>query len=579
MAPAWNATAPLPLPLAPAVIVSHAALLDALHGQPPGAVTFTELVPPFGGSVAATALSEYVHPEPWLTVKVCPPIERVPDREAPAVAATLNATVPAPFPLAPPVTVIHEALLVADHPHPAAADTFTEPDPPVAGTLADPALNEYEHPEPSFTVNVCPAIVIVPDREGPALPAALNETVPAPLPLAPPVTVIHASLLVADHPHPAAADTFTDPDPPVAGTLADPALNEYEHPEPSFTVNVCPAIVIVPDREGPAVPDALNETVPAPLPLAPPVTVIHEALLVADHPHPAAADTFTDPDPPAAGTLADPALNEYEHPEPSFTVNVCPAIVIVPDREGPALPAALNVTVPAPEPLAPPVTEIQASLLAADHPHPAPADTFTDPVPPAAGTLADPALNEYVHPEPSLTVKVCPAIVIVPDREGPDVPAALNDTVPAPDPLVPPVTVIHEALLVADHPHPAAADTFTDPVPPAAGTLADPALSEYEHPKLCTTVNVCPAAVSVPVRAGPVLAATLNPTVPLPDPEAPDEIVIQASLLAAVQLQPVPETTLTDAAPPAGVADMLGADSAKLQVAPVERKFATVTRV
>jgi hypothetical protein len=39
----------------------------------------------------------------------------VPVRCAPVFAATLNATVPLPVPLAPEVMVIHEALLVAVH--------------------------------------------------------------------------------------------------------------------------------------------------------------------------------------------------------------------------------------------------------------------------------------------------------------------------------------------------------------------------------------------------------------------------------------------------------------------------------
>ena len=50
-------------------------------------------------------------------------------------------------------------------------------------------------------------------------------------------------------------------------------------------------------------------------------------------------------------------------------------------------------------------------------------------------------------------------------------------------------------------------------------------------------MNVWPAAVIVPVRADPVLAATANPTEPLPVPETPVEIVIQVVFEPAVHAQ------------------------------------------
>jgi hypothetical protein len=42
------------------------------------------------------------------------------------------------------------------------------------------------------------------------------------------------------------------------------------------------------------------DTVPLPVPLEPPVIVIHESLLVADQPQPDVAVTVTEADPPAA---------------------------------------------------------------------------------------------------------------------------------------------------------------------------------------------------------------------------------------------------------------------------------------
>ena len=65
-------------------------------------------------------------------------------------------------------------------------------------------------------------------------------------------------------------------------------------------------------------------------------------------------------------------------------------------------------------------------------------------------------------------------------------------------------------------------------------------------------MKVCPATVSVPLRCVvPVLAAALNPTVPLPLPLAPLVTVSHdVALLTAVQAQPVAAVTLVDPVPP-----------------------------
>jgi hypothetical protein len=74
---------------------------------------------------------------------------------------------------------------------------------------------------------------------------------------------------------------------------------------------------------------------------------------------------------------------------------------------------------------------------------------------------------------------------------------------------------------------------------------SDPAI-----PALCVTVKVCPAAVSVPLRAAPVLAAIEKPTVPFPVPLAPDVTVIKLALLVAVQPQVEVVITFTVPEPP-----------------------------
>src|ERR1044072_8253162 len=61
----------------------------------------------------------------------------------------------------------------------------------------------------------------------------------------------------------------------------------------------------------------------------------------------------------------------------------------------------------------------------------------------------------------------------------------------------------------------------------------------------CVTVNVDPAIVSVPVRAPPVFAATVNVTVPVPVRLRPLVVVVQLPLLVAVHAQLACVVTVT----------------------------------
>jgi len=157
------------------------------------------------------------------------------------------------------------------------------------------------------TENVCPAIVSEPLRWVPlGLAAALNPTVPVPLPLAPLVTVSHDVLLLTPvHAHPANAVTVVEPVPPAAATdwLAGSRAN-VQAVAACVTENVWPPMTIDPVRElvlgfG----EALKATVPLPLPFAPLVTVSHELLLLTlVHAQPAGAVTLVEPVPPPAET-------------------------------------------------------------------------------------------------------------------------------------------------------------------------------------------------------------------------------------------------------------------------------------
>jgi hypothetical protein len=67
----------------------------------------------------------------------------------------------------------------------------------------------------------------------------------------------------------------------------------------------------------------------------------------------------------------------------------------------------------------------------------------------------------------------------------------------------------------------------------------------------CSTVTRWPATVTLPVRAGPVVASTVKLTVPVPVPDAPAVTAIHESFALAVHVQPAGAVTATEAGPPA----------------------------
>jgi hypothetical protein len=99
-------------------------------------------------------------------------------------------------------------------------------------------------------VKVAPPIVNVPLRAVvAAFAATVYETDPFPVPLAPALIVIHASLLVAVHAQPVATVTLTVPDPPPATAFADTGAIVGAQGAPAcVTVKVLPPMVTVPVR-------------------------------------------------------------------------------------------------------------------------------------------------------------------------------------------------------------------------------------------------------------------------------------------------------------------------------------------
>lgn len=167
------------------------------------------------------------------------------------------------------------------------------------------------------------------------------------------------------------------------------------------TVIVLDATVSVPVRASPPFDATLKVAVPLPLPFAPDVIVIHDALLCAVHAHPFGAETDIDaPAPPPNGNDWDGPLTEYVHagdgaggagvggaggvgaggvgvglggvgagasPAACDTVNGRSAIVIVPLLAPWEFDATRNSTAPLPSPLVPEVIVIQETSLLAVH--------------------------------------------------------------------------------------------------------------------------------------------------------------------------------------------------------------------
>ena len=128
-----------------------------------------------------------------------------------------------PLPVAPTVMVSHASLLAAVQAQPVDVVTAIVPDPPADATFADAGEIASAHVMPACVrVNVLPPAVSVPVRGVVAVfGATLYVTEPLPLPVAPALIVIHASLLVAVHAQPVDVATATVPVPPPDVTLAD----------------------------------------------------------------------------------------------------------------------------------------------------------------------------------------------------------------------------------------------------------------------------------------------------------------------------------------------------------------------
>ena len=127
LAATLTVTVSFPVPVAPAVTVSHEVEVDAVHVQPFEAVTPTVLVSPGVSTVRLAGLMAYVHPAADCAMYRLPAIVSVPLRPWVAVLA-VAAKRTAAVPVAGIVDVIVSQLAfdVAVHPHVAPALTVIE---------------------------------------------------------------------------------------------------------------------------------------------------------------------------------------------------------------------------------------------------------------------------------------------------------------------------------------------------------------------------------------------------------------------------------------------------------------------
>jgi hypothetical protein len=149
-----------------------------------------------------------VHPFAWEIVTACDATVRVPVRAGPLFAATLNCAEPLPVLSEPPVTEIHDSLLVVVQVQ--AEVVVTETENPVAAEAPTDwlvGLIEYVHGGGTgaggaaawVMVNCWPAMVSVVERSLPGFGATSKRAVPLPVPPVPPGNAIQVAVSVAFH--------------------------------------------------------------------------------------------------------------------------------------------------------------------------------------------------------------------------------------------------------------------------------------------------------------------------------------------------------------------------------------------
>jgi len=162
-----------------------------------------------------------------------------------------------------------------------------------------------------------------------------------------------------------------------------------------------------------------------------------------------------------------------------------------------------------------------------------------------------------------VTMALWPAIVMVPDRSLPPLPATANPTAPLPLPDRGGSRVIQPTSVVALQAHSADVVTLTLPSLAAEPTVWFGGDSSYRQGARCVTCTLLLLTTMSPSRPEPPsLAATRNWTSALPCPAAGENPEIQPAALDAVHAHSGCVATENPAVPPpASMADRLAANA------------------
>ena len=155
-----------------------------------------------------------------------------PSRASPPFGRTFSVTVPLPEPLDPAVTVIHDAVLSAVHPHAGElASTAMPIGPPAAGLVAAAGVTVNRHGAASCVMSaVASFTVTMPWRGvGSTFVSTRYDNAASPWPLADDISEIHDVAVDADHVQSRLVLMVSVPEAPVAGTEVIELPTDTEH--------------------------------------------------------------------------------------------------------------------------------------------------------------------------------------------------------------------------------------------------------------------------------------------------------------------------------------------------------------
>jgi len=140
----------------------------------------------------------------------------------------------------------------------------------------------------------------VPTRDGPVLAATDSATGPLPFPDWPESTVVHDTVLAADHAHPAIVETLTVSRPPAAEMLSCVLLRlNTQGAGPWFTATRSdPTVTDAVRGEGAGLGATVYGTTASPCPVRMPEKDTHAESAATDHEQSREVETVSDPEPP-----------------------------------------------------------------------------------------------------------------------------------------------------------------------------------------------------------------------------------------------------------------------------------------